>query len=102
MTFGPIAPLHEAYAAVRAQQAAAAAPRDRREAARQNAEKRLREAMVPAPMTPERFAAFLAAVDPSLAADADLASAYTAYADEARAAIDAIASKITERLPAAY
>ena len=102
MTCGPIAPLHEAYAAVRAQQAGAAAPRDRREAARQNAEKRLREAMVPAPMTPERFAAFLAAVDPSLAADADLASAYTAYADEARAAIDAIASKITERLPAAY
>ncbi len=102
VTCAQLAPLHEACAAARAQQTDTAAPRDRREAARQNAEKRLREAMVPAPMTRERFAAFLAAVDPALAADADLASAYTAYADEARAAIDAIASRITERLPAAY
>lgn len=115
MTCGSIALPSEAGAALRAQQTpsapaaapsapapAASTPRDRREAARLNAEKRLREATVPAAMSPERFAAFLAAVDPALATNADLAAAYASYADESRAAIDAIASKITERLPAAY
>lgn len=114
MTCGATARLNEACASPQTQETPASpaatpavgtgatAPRDRREAARQNAEKRLRDATLPAPMTPERFAAFLAAVDPTLAANADLAAAYSAYADESRAAVDAIASKITERLPAAY
>lgn len=104
MTVGPVAPLHahQTPATQSAPDARVAAPRDRREAARLNAEKRLRETTVPAPMSPERFAAFLAAVDPALATNADLASAYAVYAEESRVAVDAIASKIVERLPAAY
>jgi len=80
----------------------AAAGRDRREAARQDAEKRLRASVLPTPMTAERFAAFLRAVDPALATNADLAAAFTTYADEARAALETSATKITDRLPAAY
>lgn len=84
--------------------AAASAPvqRDRREAARLEAEERLRAAVVPAPMTRERFAAFLSAVDPALASNAELAAAFTTYADEARAASEPSAAKILDRLPAAY
>jgi hypothetical protein len=76
--------------------------RDRREAAREGAEDRLRAAVLPSSMSPERFAAFLAAIDPPLAANADLAAAFAAYAEETREAIEASASRIADRLPAAY
>ena len=77
-------------------------PRDRREAARQNAEKSLRQTMLPVPMTPERFAALVAAVDPSLSNNAELTAQYATYAEQAKAALESSSARITDRLPAAY
>jgi hypothetical protein len=76
--------------------------RDRREAAREEADRRLRETLVPTPMTAERFATLVAAIDPALAGNADLAAAFAAYSEEARNAIEATATRIADRMPAAY
>ena len=77
-------------------------PRDDRELARAEAQRKLDAAALPQPMSESRFKAFLAAVDPALAANAELAASYTAYRETADAAIKAASGRIRDRLPAAY
>ncbi|MBI1303785.1 MAG: hypothetical protein GC172_08355 [Phycisphaera sp.] len=78
------------------------APRDERERARAEAQQKLDLAALPQPMSEARFTAFLKAVDPALAANAELAASYAAYRESADAAIKAASGRIRDRLPAAY
>lgn len=81
---------------------APAVKRDRREVAREEAERILQRTMMPAAMTPERFAAFLAAVDPVLSSDAELAAQFASYAEQTKTIIESCRQRIADRLPAAY
>lgn len=78
------------------------APRDDRERARAEAQRKLDAAALPQPMSEARFRAFLAAVDPALPANTELAASYAAYRETADAAIKAASGRIRDRLPAAY
>jgi hypothetical protein len=78
------------------------APRDDRELARAEAQRKLDAAALPQPMSESRFKSFLVAVDPALAANAELAASYAAYREAADAAIKAASGRIRDRLPAAY
>jgi hypothetical protein len=75
---------------------------DTRESARREAERRLRQAAIPIPMTKERFASILGSIDPALAASEELASGFASYATQAASLADAAAARIAGRLAAAY
>lgn len=75
---------------------------DTRESARRDAERRLRQAAIPIPMTKERFAAILGSIDPALAGRDDLASDFATYATQAASLAEAAAARIAGRLAAAY
>jgi hypothetical protein len=75
---------------------------DTRESARREAERRLRQAAIPIPMTKERFAAIVGSIDPALAASEELASGFASYATQAASLADAAAARIAGRLAAAY
>lgn len=75
---------------------------DTRESARREAERRLRQAAIPIPMTNERFTAILGAIDPALAGREDLATGFATYATQAAAIAEAAATRIAGRLAAAY
>lgn len=77
-------------------------PGDRREVARREAERRLRDSMLPAPMSKDRFTSMIAAIDASLAENAELAEAYARYVADAKALGEAASERIAGRLAAAF
>lgn len=83
---------------------AAESPRetDSREQSRVDAELTLRRSVVPEPISPDRFAAMLTAIDPALATNKDIAEQYALYRTVlARIAQDP-GRRILQLIPAAY
>jgi hypothetical protein len=82
--------------------AAPPAQGDRRELARREAEERLRTAMLPSPMSRERFTSMVSTIDPALVEHTDLADAFANYTAQAAALRDTTAERVTGRLAAAF
>lgn len=94
-----------AAAGARGQEPPAAQPADARGmlvAGRAEAEAALLESLLPKPMSRERFARLLAAVDPSLATNAMATAAHDLYLDRVREASRSVETAIAGRVPAAF
>ena len=75
---------------------------DAHERARDDAETTLRESVIPRPITSERFAQLLIAIDPTLASNAIVADAFTGYTTAFRGLSEVAGRTMQQLLSAAY
>ena len=71
-------------------------------AGRAEAETALLESLLPKPMSRERFARLLSAIDPSLATNAMVTAAHDLYLDRVREASRSVETAVAGRVPAAF